>query len=269
MNIRLVPAILLPFLALALQWVLWPWIAPFVWFLFFPTVFFSARLGGLRAGLVSTVLSIAIVWFFFIPPQLSWTMNTPSNLYSVGLFLVMGYLFSETQDRLRPLKEGVQDDLNKPFSVEELLARASGLVLSRRRTVEELSRRAELLRRLAETVEKVAAVRDGQQALDYLFRQGEFADREGPDLPTVVLLDIGLPHLSGLEVLERLRADTRTALLPVVILTSSDEDRDRLKSYEVGTNSFVRKPADFSEFAETVARLGVYWLATNESPPQR
>jgi len=121
--------------------------------------------------------------------------------------------------------------------------------------------------RRANLINQIDVVRDGQQALDYLFRQGEFADREGPDLPTVVLLDIGLPRLSGLEVLERLRADTRTALLPVVILTSSDEDRDRLKSYEVGANSFVRKPVDFSEFAETVARLGVYWLATNESPP--
>jgi response regulator receiver protein len=123
--------------------------------------------------------------------------------------------------------------------------------------------------RRANLINQIDVVRDGQQALDYLFRQGEFADREGPDLPTVVLLDIGLPRLSGLEVLERLRADTRTALLPVVILTSSDEDRDRLKSYEVGANSFVRKPVDFSEFAETVARLGVYWLATNESPLQR
>jgi len=123
--------------------------------------------------------------------------------------------------------------------------------------------------RRANLINQIDVVRDGQQALDYLFRQGEFADREGPDLPTVVLLDIGLPRLSGLEVLERLRADTRTALLPVVILTSSDEDRDRLKSYEVGANSFVRKPVDFAEFAETVARLGVYWLATNESPPQR
>ncbi|PPK76720.1 hypothetical protein B0F87_103327 [Methylobacter tundripaludum] len=123
--------------------------------------------------------------------------------------------------------------------------------------------------RRANLINQIDVVRDGQQALDYLFRQGEFADREGPDLPTVVLLDIGLPRLSGLEVLERLRADTRTALLPVVILTSSDEDRDRLKSYEVGANSFVRKPVDFSEFAETVARLGVYWLATNEPPPQR
>lgn len=123
--------------------------------------------------------------------------------------------------------------------------------------------------RRANLINQIDVVRDGQQALDYLFRQGEFADREGPDLPTVVLLDIGLPRLSGLEVLERLRADTRTALLPVVILTSSDEERDRLKSYEIGANSFVRKPVDFAEFAETVARLGVYWLATNESPPQR
>ena len=113
----------------------------------------------------------------------------------------------------------------------------------------------------------VDVVRDGQQALDYLFREGEFADRAGPDLPTVVLLDINLPRVSGLEALERLRADPRTRLLPIVILTSSDEERDRLRSYETGANSFVRKPLDFAEFAETVARLGVYWLATNE-PPQ-
>lgn len=114
---------------------------------------------------------------------------------------------------------------------------------------------------------RIDVVRDGQQALDYLFREGEFAEREGTDLPSVVLLDIGLPRLSGLEVLERLRADQRTNLLPVVILTSSDEERDRLHSYENGANSFVRKPLDFSEFAETVARLGIYWLATN-LPPQ-
>jgi hypothetical protein len=115
-------------------------------------------------------------------------------------------------------------------------------------------------------INAVDVARDGQQALDYLFREGEFAERT-PAVPTVVLLDIGLPRLSGLEVLERLRADPRTRLLPVVILTSSDEERDRLKSYENGANSFVRKPLDFSEFAETVARLGIYWLATNE-PPQ-
>jgi CheY-like chemotaxis protein len=123
--------------------------------------------------------------------------------------------------------------------------------------------------RRANLANRVDVVRDGQQALDYLFQEGEFTIRSGPDLPAVVLLDIGLPRLSGLEVLERLRADTRTALLPVVILTSSDEEQDRLRSYERRANSFVRKPVDFAEFAETVARLGVYWLATNEPPPVR
>lgn len=114
---------------------------------------------------------------------------------------------------------------------------------------------------------RVEVVRDGQQALDYLFAEGGFAERAGRDLPAVVLLDLNLPRLSGVEVLDRLRADPRTRVLPVVILTSSDEDRDRLRSYESGANSFVRKPLDFAEFAETVARLGFYWLATNE-PPQ-
>ncbi|PWB58417.1 MAG: two-component system response regulator [Nitrosomonadales bacterium] len=123
--------------------------------------------------------------------------------------------------------------------------------------------------RRANLANRIDVARDGQQALDYLFRQGEFANREGPALPAVVLLDIGLPRLSGLEVLERLRADARTELLPVVILTSSDEEQDRLKSYENGANSFVRKPVDFAEFAETVARLGVYWLMTNEPPQGR
>ena len=116
-------------------------------------------------------------------------------------------------------------------------------------------------------VNQVDVARDGQQALDYLFGEGEFAARVEEKGPAVVLLDIGLPRLSGLEVLARLRADPRTRLLPVVILTSSDEERDRLKSYESGANSFVRKPLDFAEFVETVARLGVYWLATNEPPP--
>jgi len=115
-------------------------------------------------------------------------------------------------------------------------------------------------------VNQVDVARDGQQALDYLFGEGEFPALSGKPLPTVVLLDIGLPRLSGLEVLARLRADARTRLLPVVILTSSDEERDRLKSYETGANSFVRKPLEFGEFAQTVARLGVYWLATNEPP---
>ena len=123
--------------------------------------------------------------------------------------------------------------------------------------------------RRANLANQIDVVRDGQQALDYLFREGEFAGREPLCLPTIVLLDIGLPRLSGLEVLERIRADIRTALLPVVILTSSDEEQDRMKSYENHANSFVRKPVDFADFAETVVRLGVYWLATNESPPRQ
>lgn len=113
---------------------------------------------------------------------------------------------------------------------------------------------------------QVDVVRDGQQALDYLFREGEFAGREGGDLPAVVLLDINLPRVSGLDVLKKLRCDPRTNLQPVVILTSSDVDRDRLSSYEDGANSFVRKPLDFTEFAETVARLGIYWMAVNKPP---
>lgn len=116
---------------------------------------------------------------------------------------------------------------------------------------------------LASTID---VVRDGQQALDFLFREGEFAARAGPELPTLVLLDIGLPRLNGLRVLQALRADPRTELLPVVVLTSSDEEHDRLQSYRNGANSYVRKPVDFAEFAETVARLGIFWLATNEPP---
>ncbi len=120
--------------------------------------------------------------------------------------------------------------------------------------------------RRANLVNHVQVVRDGQQAIDYLFREGEFADRPGVDLPAVIILDLNLPRVSGLEVLARLRADARTRLVPIVILTSSDEERDRLSCYESGANSFVRKPLEFAEFAETVARLGVYWLATNEPP---
>jgi CheY-like chemotaxis protein len=111
---------------------------------------------------------------------------------------------------------------------------------------------------------QVEVVRDGQQALDYLFGEGEFADRAGRELPAVVLLDINLPRVGGLDVLARLRANARTRLVPVVILTSSDEQRDRLRSYEGGCNSFVRKPLEFSDFAQTVAQLGIYWVATNE-----
>ena len=100
MRLRLAAAVALPLAALGVQWVLWPWIQPFVWFLFFPTVFFSARLGGYRGGLISTAFSAAIVWYFFVPPQLSWRIASPYHLWSVGLFLFVGYLVSQTQARL-------------------------------------------------------------------------------------------------------------------------------------------------------------------------
>lgn len=113
---------------------------------------------------------------------------------------------------------------------------------------------------------QVQVVRDGQQALDFVFGEGEFARDHQVEVPAIVMLDLNLPRIGGLDVLARLRGDPRTATVPVVILTSSDEERDRLRSYEGGCNSFVRKPLDFTEFAQTVARLGVYWLMTNEPP---
>lgn len=126
-----------------------------------------------------------------------------------------------------------------------------------------------ILRGLRKTnvANRIEVARDGQEALDFIFCQGPFAERSGEALPAFVLLDLNLPKISGLEVLERLRGDERTRRLPVVILTSSDEERDRLRGYDLYANSFVRKPLDFGEFAAAVARLGVYWLATNEPPP--
>ncbi|WP_026604051.1 ATP-binding protein [Methylomonas sp. 11b] len=115
----LILSVLLPFLALAVQWLLWPWISPFVWFLFFPTVFFSARLGGFKGGLVSTFLSTGFVWYFFIPPQLSWEMDKPANFYSVGMFLIMGYLFSDTQERLRRAQQNTEAALVETSAAKE------------------------------------------------------------------------------------------------------------------------------------------------------
>lgn len=113
---------------------------------------------------------------------------------------------------------------------------------------------------------QVDVVRDGQQALDYLFAEGEFTDRRETRLPAVVLLDVNLPRVSGLDVLAILRAKELTKTLPIVMLTSSAEDRDRVQSYASGANSYVQKPVVFEEFAETVGRLGVYWYLTNEPP---
>jgi two-component system, response regulator len=114
---------------------------------------------------------------------------------------------------------------------------------------------------------EVVVARDGAEALDYLFGTGAHAGRNTAELPAVVLLDIKLPRIDGLEALRRLRADERTELLPVVILTSSNEEKDRLEGYISGANSYVRKPIEFSEFAEAVRQLGLYWLLLNEPPP--
>jgi two-component system response regulator len=109
--------------------------------------------------------------------------------------------------------------------------------------------------------------RDGVEALDYLFCTGPHEGRNPEDLPSVVLLDLKLPRIDGLEVLRRIRADARTRLLPVVILTSSNEDEDRLKGYTCGANSYVRKPVDFDDFVRATAQLGLYWLLLNQAPP--
>jgi two-component system, response regulator len=116
---------------------------------------------------------------------------------------------------------------------------------------------------------EIVAVSDGVQALDYLFGRGAYAGRDVSDTPLVILLDIKLPKVNGLEVLQQLRADPRTALIPVVMLTSSNEEQDILTSYQNGVNSYVRKPVDFDQFTEAVKQLKLYWVILNETPPDR
>jgi CheY-like chemotaxis protein len=116
---------------------------------------------------------------------------------------------------------------------------------------------------------EVVVARNGVEALDYLFGTGTHAGRNLNLVPQVVLLDLKLPKLDGLEVLRRLRADDRTKPLPVVILTSSDEEQDRFSSYGLGANSYVRKPVDFNQSSEAVRQLGLYWLVVNQPPPRR
>ena len=113
----------------------------------------------------------------------------------------------------------------------------------------------------------VIIARDGAEALDYVFGTGNYAGRNVAEMPVVMLLDLKLPKIDGLEVLRRVRADERTRLLPVVVLTSSNEDQDVIRSYKLGTNSYVQKPVDFSAFVDAVGQLGLYWLMLNEPVP--
>ena len=112
---------------------------------------------------------------------------------------------------------------------------------------------------------EVVVTRDGAEALDYLFGEGKFAGRDPAQRPEVILLDLKLPKMDGLEVLKRLRADDRTRRIPVVILTTSSEEQDIAASYDLGANSYIRKPVDFRQFTEAVRQLGLYWLLFNET----
>ncbi len=114
---------------------------------------------------------------------------------------------------------------------------------------------------------EVVVTRDGVEALDYLFGTGKYEGRDTSVVPQVVLLDLKLPKMGGLQVLQALRADKRTKRLPVVVFTSSSEEEDMIKSYDLGANSYVRKPVDFEHFSEATRQLGIYWLLLNEAAP--
>jgi two-component system, response regulator len=120
--------------------------------------------------------------------------------------------------------------------------------------------------RRSKVLNELTVVRDGEQALEYLFCTGSFAGRDADQMPEVILLDLKLPKVGGLEVLRRVRSDPRTKRIPVVILTSSIEDNDICSSYDLGANSFVRKPVDFTQFLDAAQQLGLYWLVMNVAP---
>jgi CheY-like chemotaxis protein len=121
----------------------------------------------------------------------------------------------------------------------------------------------------ANITSKIITCSDGEEALDYLFATGMYADRDARIMPEVMLLDLKLPKVDGFEVLKRVREDPRTKLLPVVVLTTSSEQKDLVESYQLGTNSYIRKPVDFSKFIEFAQQFGSYWLGLNESPIRR
>lgn len=131
---------------------------------------------------------------------------------------------------------------------------------------EELTRLAFAESRIAN---ELVVARDGQEALDYLFAAGKFSNRNIDERPQLVLLDLKLPKIDGLEVLRRIRADERIQFLPVVILTSSKEERDLIEGYKLGANSYIQKPVDFSRFVDAVRQLELYWLVLNETPYSR
>ncbi len=116
---------------------------------------------------------------------------------------------------------------------------------------------------------ELVVAEDGQEALDYLFGSGKYAGRDVSEIPALVLLDLKLPRVDGLEVLRQVRADQRTHRLPVVIMTTSKEEQDVAQSYDLGANSYIRKPVDFKQFVESVEHLGLYWLVLNEPPPAK
>lgn len=122
--------------------------------------------------------------------------------------------------------------------------------------------------RQAKVANDIVVTRDGQEALDFVFGNGQYEGRDVSRMPSVILLDLKLPKVNGLEVLQRLRANDRSKFVPVVVLTSSSEDEDMLRSYQFGANSYVRKPVVFGNFADAVAQLGIYWLILNEAPPK-
>ena len=126
---------------------------------------------------------------------------------------------------------------------------------------------AERALRKAKVLNRLVVARDGAEALEYIFGTGKYSEPGSATPPQVVLLDLKLPKVDGLEVLRRIRGDSRTRRLPVVVLTSSKEDRDMVTSYDLGANSYIRKPVSFDQFVEAVQQLGLYWLVLNEAPP--
>jgi CheY-like chemotaxis protein len=118
-------------------------------------------------------------------------------------------------------------------------------------------------------INQVQVVRDGEEALDFLFSRGSYSDRNSEAPPKLILLDLKLPKVDGLDVLREIRSNSRTRPLPVVILTSSKEERDMVAGYQLGVNSYIQKPVDFSQFRETVKQLGLYWLLINQPPPAK